>query len=42
VQADATGRVTAQSLAEAGRQAVRAIGEYERRNGTGWRQGGRR
>jgi hypothetical protein len=42
VQADSTGRVTAQSLAEAGRQAVRAIGEYERRNGAGWRSGGRR
>jgi hypothetical protein len=42
VQTDAAGRVTTQSLMEAGRQAVRAIGEYERRNGTGWRQGGRR
>jgi hypothetical protein len=42
VQADSTGRVTQQSLAEAGRQAVRSIAAYERRNGTGWRQQGRR
>jgi hypothetical protein len=40
--ADATGRVSQQSLAEAGRQAVQSIAAYERRNGTGWRQGGRR
>jgi len=39
VQADAGGRLTQQSLQEAGRQAVRAIGAYERSNGTGWRGG---
>jgi hypothetical protein len=38
VQADAGGRLTQQSLAEAGRQAVAAIGAYERRSGTGWRR----
>jgi hypothetical protein len=37
VQADAGGRLTQQSLAEAGRQYVAAIGAYERRSGTGWR-----
>lgn len=38
VQADAGGRLTPQSLAEAGRQAVRAIAAHERRNGTSWRR----
>jgi hypothetical protein len=39
LQADAGGRVSQQSLAEAGRQAVTAIAAYERRNGPGWRGG---
>jgi hypothetical protein len=37
VQADSGGRLTQQSLAEAGRQTVAAIAAYERRNGRGWR-----
>jgi hypothetical protein len=37
VQADPSGRVTRQSLAEAGRETVAAIRAYERQNGTRWR-----
>jgi hypothetical protein len=37
VTSDTGGRLTSQSLAEAGRQYVAAIGAYERRNGPGWR-----
>ncbi len=37
VASDSGGRLTQQSLAEAGRQYVAAIGAYERRNGQSWR-----
>lgn len=38
VVSDGAGRLTQQSLVEAGRQAVAAIGAYERKTGAGWRR----
>lgn len=39
VAADSTGRVTAQSAAEGGRQVVRQLTAYTRQNGPGWLKG---